>query len=236
MDATPQSPTAAAGPRGSVIIRALGTWLRYFAPLTLLSAIALSPVVVLALRAHLPRDQAGASALVTLGWEMIAFAWFGQLVLVGGAAAVTHAPGSQLRAFGGGLVQLVRAIVPCLAAVAAIAIGSLALAVPGLMLLVLLALTGASRERGVPAILDDSIAAARRQLPTVALAVTAMVALDLAIGLVAQRAFVAPLPRLPPPVQLARIHHFVQVVALALVAVSPLPATVLATIRARIEP
>jgi hypothetical protein len=235
VDATLQSPTAA-GPRGAVIAPALGTWLRYLAPLTLLSAIALSPIVVLTLGAHLPRDQAGANALVTLGWKMIAFAWFGQLVLVGGAAAMTRAPGSQLRAFGSGFVQLLRAIVPCLAAVAAIAIGSLALAVPGLVLFVLLALTGASRERGVPAMLTDSIAAARKQLLTVALAVTAMIAIDLAIGLVAQRAFVAPLPKLPPPVQLARIRHFVQVVALALVAVSPLPATVLATIRARTEP
>ena len=184
MDATPQSQTAA-GPLGSAIELALGTWLRYFAPLTLLSAIALSPIVVLAVLTHLPRDQAGANALLTLGWKMIGFASFGQLVLVGGASAMTRAPRSQLRAFGDGLVQLARAIVPCLAALVAIAIGSLALVVPGLVLLVLLALTGASRERGVPATLADSIAAARRQLPTVAIAVTAMITIDLAIGLVA---------------------------------------------------
>jgi hypothetical protein len=215
------------------------SWLRYLIPLTLLSAIALAPAIVIALRVRAPLDQAGANAAVIAGWEMLAIAWFAQLVLVGGAAAVTRAQPpqlSQLGALRGGLVQLVRAIVPCLAAAVAIAIGSLALAVPGLALLVLLALTGASRERGLPAPLVDSIAVARQQLPAVALTVTAMLALDAAIGLAAYRLFVVPLPRQPSPAQLAAVRHFVHAIAIALVVVSPLPATVLATIRARAEP
>jgi hypothetical protein len=222
-----------------VVAAALGTWLRYLVPLTLLSAIAVSPALVLALRARPPLDPAGARAALTLGWEMIALAAFGQLILVGGAAAITRAQPSQpsqLGALGGGAVQLARAIVPCLAAAAAIAIGGLALVVPGLVLLVLLALTGASPARGVPAALADSIAAARTQLPATALAVAAMLAIDVAIGVAAQRAFVVPLPRQPAPAQLAQLRLFVRVIALALVVVSPLPATVLATIRTRAAP
>jgi len=233
VDSTPHHTSAARSPHPSVVAAALGAWLRYVVPLTLLSAVALSPVIVAALRTRAPVDPAGAKAVLTLGWVMIALAWFGQLVLAGGAATMTRATPSQLRALGSGFVQLVRAIVPCLAAATAIAIGGLALAVPGLVLIVLLALTGASPARGVPASLADSIAVARKHLPAVALATAVMIAIDLAIGLVAQRTFAAPLSKPPASAQLAQYRHFVRVVALALVLASPLPATLLATIRTR---
>jgi hypothetical protein len=219
--------------RGPIVGPAVRTWLGHIVPLTLLSAIALSPLIALAARVHVPADPAAARSVIQLGWTLLAVAWLGQFILVGGAAAMIGPPRSQLRAFGSGLVQLVRAVVPCLVAVAAVAIGSLALVVPGAMLLVLLALTGASRERGLPAPLLDSIAAARRQLPAVALAVAALFALDAAIGLGAYRAFIAPLPGKPAPAQLAAIRDFVRAIGLALVVVSPLPATVLAAIHAR---
>jgi hypothetical protein len=177
-------------------------------------------------------DVAAAAALRTRGWELVALGVLCQLVLVGGAAVATRRP-SQLGALGGGAAQLVRAIVPCLAAAAAIAIGSLALVVPGLLLLVLLSLTGASPERGATAALRDSLAAARARLPAVAIAVVAMVALDAAIGIAATRVYGAPLPRRPSPQQLATAHHLVHAIALLLVVLSPLPATVLATIRHR---
>ena len=146
------------------------------------------------------------------------------------------APPSQLRALTRGVLQLVRAVVPCLVAALAVAIGTLALVLPGLVLLVLLSLTAASRERGLPAPLLDSIAAARRQLPAVALAVLALFALDAAIGLVAYRAFLLPLPAKPTPIQLAAVRNFVRAIALALVVLSPLPATVLATLHDRAAP
>jgi hypothetical protein len=82
------------------------------------------------------------------GWGLLPIAWLGQLVLIGGAAAILRARPSQLRAFTAGLAQLVRAILPCLAAAAAIATASLALVLPGLVLLALLSLTGASTARG----------------------------------------------------------------------------------------
>jgi hypothetical protein len=256
---TPQPATAAREPSTSLVQAAVNTWLRYLVPLTLLSAIALSPIIVIALRVRAPVDQAAANAVVATGWTMLAVAWLGQLLLVGGAAAVIRSPPSppapssrpppsspppppssppplsQLEAFSAGFANLVRAIVPCLAAAIAIAIGSLALVVPGLALLALLALTGASRAHGLPAALADSISVARKHLPAIALTVAAMLALDAAIGLAAYRAFVVPLPRQPAPAQLAAVRHFVRAIAIALIVVSPLPATVLATIRARAE-
>jgi hypothetical protein len=239
VDTTSESKTAA-GPAISagdlhtaVVGPAVRTWVRYIVPLTLLSAIALSPLLVLAARVHAPADAAAARPVIQLGWTLLAVAWLGQFLLVGGAAAMLTAPPSQLRAFTRGLLQLIRAVVPCLVAALAVAIGSLALVLPGLMLLVLLSLTGASRERGLPAPLLDSLAAARRQLPAVALAVLALFALDAAIGLVAYRTVLLPLPAKPTPIQLAAVRNFVRAIALALVVLSPLPATMLATLRAR---
>jgi hypothetical protein len=234
-DAAPPvpAPAAPAPPAAPVVGPAFRTWLRYLVPLTLLSAIALSPVIALALAAPVPADLAGVRPVLRLGWILLAAGGLGQLVLVGGASAMTGAPRPQLGALGAGLVQLVRAVLPCAVAAAAIAIGSLALVVPGALLLVLLALTGASRERGLPAPLVDSIAAARRQLPAVALAVAALIAIDAAIGLAAFRACVPPIPARPTPAQLAGARAFVRAVVLALVIASPLPATVLATLRAR---
>jgi hypothetical protein len=235
MASPPASGVAPAAPR-PIIAAAVQTWLRYVVPLTLLSAVALAPVIVIALRTRVPADPAGAKAVAATGWWMIGVAWSCQLVLVGGASAMTGARPSQLRALAGGLRQLVRAIVPCLAAVAAVAIGCLALAVPGLVLVVLLALTGASRERGVPAMLADSIAAARKHLPAVAVTFGAMLAIDVVIGVLAHRLYAGALPKQPAPAQLVAARHVVHAIAAALVIVSPLPATVLAMIRARAEP
>ncbi|HMG56601.1 MAG TPA: hypothetical protein VK601_24040 [Kofleriaceae bacterium] len=238
MDPTPE-PIPEPTPRTAIIGPAVRTWLGHAAPLTALSAIALSPLVAVALRTRAPVDAAGARSAIGLGWTLLAVAWLGQLVLVGAAAAVMRAQGSglgALAAFGAGAAQLARAALPCLVAALAVAIGGLALAVPAPVLLVLLALTGASRERGLPAPLLDSIAAARRQLPAVALAVAALLAIDAAIGAVAHRALIAPLARQPTPAQLAAARDFVRAIAIALVAISPLPACVLARLRARVEP
>jgi hypothetical protein len=228
------SQPAAADLHAAIVGPAVRTWVRYIVPLTLLSAIALSPLVALASRVHAPADAAAARPVIQLGWTLLAVAWLGQLLLGGGAAAMLTDPPSQLRAFTRGLLQLIRAVLPCLVAALAVAIGSLALVLPGVALLVLLSLTAASRERGLPGPLLDSIAAARRQLPAVTLAVLALFALDAAIGLVAYRAFLVPLPAKPTPIQLAAVRNFVRAIALALVALSPLPATVLATLRVRI--
>ncbi|HEX3766490.1 MAG TPA: hypothetical protein VHW23_47680 [Kofleriaceae bacterium] len=227
------APESDAAPRSAAVVGpAIRSWLNHIVPLTLLSAIALSPWIAIAARVHPPLDAAAARPVIQLGWTLLAAAWLGQLVLVGGAAAMTEEL-SQLRAVTRGLLQLIRSVVPCLIAALAVAVGSLALVVPGLVLLVLLSLTGASRERGLPAPLLDSIAAVRRQLPAVALAVIALFALDAAIGLVSYRAFLAPLPTKPTPTQLLAVRHFVRAIMLALVVLSPAPAAVLATLHTR---
>jgi hypothetical protein len=101
-------------------------------------------------------------------------------------------------------------------------------------LLVLLSLTAASRERGLSAPLLDSVAAVRRQWQVVALAVAALFAIAAAIGLLAYRAYVPALPPKPTPAQLITLRDFVRAIAVALAIVSPLPATLLATLRARV--
>jgi hypothetical protein len=226
-------PSTASG-QVSIVAPAIRIWLRHLVPLTLLSALALSPLIALALRARAPANAAEAKAVLSLGWTLIALAWLGQLVLVGGAAAMMGERRSQLRSLGRGFVQLIRAVVPCLVAAAAVAIGSLALVVPAPVLLVLLSLTGASRERGLPAPLADSVAAVRRQWVAVAIAVAALLALDAAIGVAAHRVFVAPLPAKPTTPQLAATRDFVRAIAVALVVLSPLPACILARLRARV--
>jgi hypothetical protein len=231
--ATDPQPVGAERRSERIVAFAIGTWGRHLVSLTLLSAIALSPLIALSARVHAPADAAAARPVIQLGWTLLAVAWLGQLLLVGGAAAMLTDPPSQLRAFTRGLLQLIRAVVPCLVAALAVAIGSLALVLPGLALLVLLSLTAASRDRGLPAPLLDSIAAARRHLPAVARAVLALLALDAAIGLIAYRACLTPLPPKPTLAQLAAIRSFVRAIVLALVVLSPLPATVLATLHAR---
>lgn len=205
-------------PRGAIVGPSVGRWLRHVVGLTVLSAIALSPEIWIALRVGVPANAPAAKAAVSLGWVLIGGAWFGQLVLVGGAARIE-------RGFGAGLAQMLRVVVPCAVAAIAVAIGCLALVVPGPVLLVLLALTGASTARGLPAPLVDSIDAVRGQLGAVALAVAAMLVIDGAIGVVAHRVFVAG--------QLAGARDFVRAIVVALVVVSPGPACVLARLRAR---
>ena len=195
---------------------------------------ALSPLVLLGLQIPLPRNAAEAKTAFSLGWAIVGVAWLGQLVLVGGAAAMTGPRRPQLRALGAGLLRLLGAILPCLAAAAAIALASLAFVVPGLVLFVLLALTGASPARGVPGALRDSLATARRHLPAVILIVIAMLALDAAIGVGAHRAFAMSFTK--PPTQWPAFRNFVRAVVAALVVLSPLPATLLATVRRRAEP
>jgi hypothetical protein len=223
----------------AVIASALRTYVRYAVPLTVISALALSPVLVLAFAARPPTDAAAARSILRLTWELIGVAAVAQLLVVGGVTPAARAiaagrPLSQGRALAAGIGQLIRAFVPCVLAALTIAIGSLALVVPGVLLCVLLSLTGACAERGIQGAMADSIAVARRQLPRVAAVVAGMLVADVAVVMIARMVSLhAPLAAKPTPDQLLAICHLVHVVAIALVVVAPLPATVLATIRAR---
>ncbi|MDQ3364919.1 MAG: hypothetical protein M3680_05780, partial [Myxococcota bacterium] len=142
------------------------------------------------------------------------------------------APVSQPRALVLALGGVGRMVVPCLGAIAAVLIGGLALVIPGLVLLVLLSLTGASEARGMPAPLTESVAIVRSQLGFVAAIVAAMIVLDLAIALGAWKLVAAPLVKQLPAAGFATYRDVVRVVAAALVVVSPVLATVLASVRA----
>ncbi|HEY0190594.1 MAG TPA: hypothetical protein VGC42_05685 [Kofleriaceae bacterium] len=227
-DPGPHPPAA----RAPVLPATVDLWLRYLAPLTALSATALAPVIALALLARRPTEPAEADAARAIGWGLVALAWVGQLMLVGAAAAIARARPSQLGALRLGLRALGRAIVPTAAAVAAVLLGGLALALPGVALLALTALAGASPLRGAAAV-ADSIAIARRSLVAVALAAAALVALDAGTVLAVKLAVLEPLAKPPRPVQLAQLPRFLHLIALVLVAGSPLPAAALAVIRAR---
>ncbi len=212
--------------------------LRYAIPLVLLAVLALAPWLVLALTLQAPADTAGASRALRAGWLLGATAWIGQLLLVGAAAPLVRAldagaPPSQLRALGRGTLALARAALPWLAAVAAIAIGGLALALPGLALLVLFSTTAASARRGLPGPLVESVELVRRRLPLVAGVVAAMLAVDLGAVALAQLLLRPEAGRKLSPEQLAAFRRMVEVAAIAIVAVAPAIATVLAAVHAR---
>lgn len=221
-----------------VMVRA---WLRYLVPLTILSAVAFLPMFYVAMRVGAAPDLAKARAQVRIGWILAGTAWMFQLLLVAGVTPavrglVSKAPLSQWRALASGLRNLSRALVPWIIVVGAVALGGLALVVPGLFLLVLLSLTGASTRLAEPppSPLVDSVAVVRGDLPRVALVVVAMLLVDLAICYAAQKALVPHIARKVPPSKLLPIRTFVRTVPFAMAALSPLAACALAATYARL--
>jgi hypothetical protein len=217
---------------------AIRTYVRYVVPLTVLAVIACAPIVWFALAAKEPRDAASARAMLRVTYVIAATAWVWQIMLAGAAAALVggvaaRAPVGQLAALGRGLVGLVRAVLPGLAAAAAIVVGGFALVVPGLVLLVLLALTGASRDRSVPAALLESIAAARTQLRATVVVVASMVLLDVGFAVAGKLVYAAHLPKKPSPLQLATYPRLLQLVVVAIVVVAPIIACALAAVHHR---
>ena len=117
----------------------------------------------------------------------------------------------------------------------AVVLGGVALVVPGLLLLVLLALTGASERLGEPppAALVDSVAVARANLPRVAWVVSAILVANLAVAFVLQWQLVPHITKKLSVAKLAPVQTFVRLVPLALAALSPLAACALAAAYAR---
>jgi hypothetical protein len=225
----------------AVATGALRTYVRYLVPFTVLSAIALAPALWITLHLPLPVGPAQGKSVVAFSWMLGAVAWVPQLVLVAGVAPAMRAAGrgaplSQLGALRHGMVGLVTMILPCLLAVAAIGLGSLALVLPGLALLVMLSVTGASTEPGMPGPLLDSIAFARANLKLVAIAVAAMLVVDLAVPGLARLITTTPLPKQPTAEQLAAYLRLPRIVIAAVVIVSPMIASVLAAVRLTARP
>ena len=147
------------------------TYVRYAVPLTVLTALAFAPLLYLAWRAKLPATISEGKSAVRLAWGLLAASLLPMLVLVGGVApavrsVATGQPASQLRAFGDGVRGLVAAMVPCALAFMAALLGMLALVVPGLVLLVLFALVGASSGAGAGRLAEAAaVARAARRAP-----------------------------------------------------------------------
>lgn len=220
-----------------VLSLTLRTWLRYFVPLTLIAAAVMIVFVLTGLRVHAPTDVVQARAEMHLGWELAASAWIFQLVLVGAAAPAVRsvaldAPLSQTSVLSAGIRGVLRAALPVGLALGAIVLGSIALVVPGLLLLGLFALTGASEQLGepLPAALLDSAAVVRAHAKQVALVLAVTIGVALAIAFVAHVAILPALPKKLPVAQLAPARTFVRVIAFALVVLSALPACALAAL------
>jgi hypothetical protein len=209
----------------SLTVRA---WLRYIVPLTLLAILALGPVAYAAWKAAAPVDVLTARVLVRRGWILAALAIALQLLLVAAVAPAVRAlhagrPLTQVGTLWAGVRGLVRGFVPWLTVIVAVLLGGIALVVPGVLLLVLLSMTGASDalDAPLPAALQDSIAVARANLPRIAIVIAAIIAIDLAITFAAQLAFVPVVSKKVAVAKLAPVRTFVRVTALGLVAIAP---------------
>lgn len=212
----------------------LRTYARYAVPLTLLAVIAFSPVLLLALRVGVPPNAAVARETLRGTGVLAGLGLLPLLVLVGGAAAALDAQearGRQLAMLRAGFARMVRAVVPCGAAMLAIGVGALALAVPGVLLLGLLSLAGASTARGVGPALAESVAAVRARPGHIALVLGCTLVVASALLLALQLALPLPLPKQPLPAQLAAFRTYVRIAIGALTLLAPLPALALATAR-----
>ncbi len=221
----------------SVAQLSVRTYVRYLVPLTVISVIAFAPLILFALKVPAPANAKQAAIVLRYAWAFAGVSLIPLFVLVGGVAPAVRgladsAPRSQLAVLGAGLLGLARAVIPCLLAIAAVAIGGLACVVPGLILLVLLALTGASPEDGAPARLTDSIAVARtRYLPIIGVIVGVFAVQAIAI-LVLTRPLV-PVGKAPKPEHLAAFRQLVRVTVAGIALAAPIAAVVLAAIHAR---
>lgn len=218
-----------------MIALALRSWVRYLVPLTVLALVAFAPLLYVALTARAPMNVGDARFQVRFAWALAGSAVAFHLLLVAGVAPTVRAialgsPLSQVGAFVAGLQGLLRGALPWLVVLASIMLGGVALLLPGVLLAILMSLTGASHALGTSpqAAIADSIATARAQLPRVAAIVLAIVIVSLAITFVVQLNYVPAITKKATPSKLAPIRMMVRHGALAIVAVAPLFACALA--------
>jgi hypothetical protein len=221
-----------------VIGLALRTIVRYVVPLAAITFVVSAPLFAIAFRAPWPFDLKTANAAmlrasaIALGQFAIVF------VLVAAAAPLVRSvaagtPLSQVRAFVGVFANVLRMLVPCLAAIAAVVVGGLALVVPALVLIVLLSLTGASTERGMPAPLAESVATVRARWKPVTTIVVVMVVVEIVLVVAAWKFAAVPATPKLKPAQWATYGNVARIVALGVAATAPVFATLLAAVRRR---
>lgn len=219
------------------------TYARYVIPMTVLSVLVFSPLVFLALRVPVPGDVAQVKGVMRTAWLLAGLSIAPMLVLVGGVTPAVRsiangAPAGQLAALRDGAVSLVGAAVPVAIAVLAALIGSLALVIPGLVVLVLLALTGAmgGGDRDLAARLTESVTAVRRNALAVVMVLGASIALTIVALFLLQRGLPMPLPKAPKPELLATFRWFARYAVAGLTLLAPIPAIALAAIATRAAP
>ena len=219
------------------------TYLRYVIPVTMLSALVFSPLLYLALRVPVPGDLGQVNGVVRTAWLLAGLSLVPLLILVGGVAPAVRsiasgAPASQLAVLKEGAVSLVRAVLPVGISLLAMLMGSLALALPGIALFVLLSLTGATGapDRDLSARLAASVSAARANLAAVALVLVATIAITIGALYFLQRALPMPIPKAPSPELLATFRLFARYAVAGIALVAPLPAIALAALATRASP
>lgn len=215
------------------------TYARYAVPVTVLTALLYAPLLYLAWSAKLPATLGEGKAAIRLAWAMLGISLLPMFVLVGGIAPAVRSlasgrPASQVRALVDGVRGVVSAALPCALAITAALIGTLALVVPGLVLLMLFALVGASDASGAARLADA--AALARSRPT-ALAIAGVLVVTVAVHAAAlwfvQRGLAVPIPRKPTPEQLGELRTLLRTSVLASAAIAPFAAVALAAIHAR---
>jgi hypothetical protein len=222
---------------GEAHVIAVRTLVRYLVPIALVSFLVGAPILAIAFRSPWPRDLATANFALARAFTIAGTAWIATFLLVGAIAPLARsvaagAPLSQPRALVASFANTVRTALPCLAASAAVLIGGLALVVPAFGLMVVLSLTGASTERGIPAPLADSVAMVRVQWKPVAAIVAVMFVVDVALVFAAWKLVAVPFGKKLKPAEWATYGNIARVVALGVVVTSPIFATLLAS-RAR---
>jgi hypothetical protein len=218
----------------SVTALSVRTYVRYVVPLTALSALVFAPLLFFAWRAKLPVSAPEGKALLRLSWMLVGASLLPLLVLVGGVAPAVRSiaagrPASQLRALWDGVRGSVRTAVPALLAIVAVLIGGLAFAVPGVVLLVLFAMTGASTRAGAARLADAAaLARSRRTALVLAGTLAATLLVHAAAVFLTQRGIV--LPPKPQPEHFAPLIWIVRVAATAIALVAPISAVVVAAV------
>jgi hypothetical protein len=212
---------------------AVRTWLRYVAPFALLGVVATVPVAMLAKLAP-TLEPAQARWRLTIGVALAIAAYFTQVWLAAAVAPAMRsvargAPLSQRRALVDGASQLVHAIVPVAVMAAAAVIGGVALVVPGLALLVLLAQTGTSERlrEPLPAPLADSVAVVRTAFWSTAAIVAVAFVGDIVLANSDQLALFGQIPRKNPSPAIVSAMKIKPYVLIAFAAISSLVACAL---------
>ncbi|MFN0252422.1 MAG: hypothetical protein ACKV2T_36435 [Kofleriaceae bacterium] len=218
----------------------LGRSVRYLAPIAVVCALVMAPVAMFALGVKSPGNAKQAGVVLRVAWLCATSGMLALLVLVAGLAPILRAaslgrPLSQLAALGIGVRGLVRAIVPVVLVLCAVAMGLVALAVPGVLLYVLFVFAPASDASGLDAKLADSIAIVRVQWRSIASVIIAtMFALAVVVA-VQQLMLPIPLGKTPPKAQLALFPQLVRILATTMMGIVPIAALALASIDASVR-